>query len=97
MVKMDLGSSTSQASSTATMTASRIAAYDALISSLSTFSGEASLSGAAYDSAKSFASSVMVPIIQGGILLSEAISQAMSKFPKSINHLNKMFLFVIRF
>ncbi|WMB29254.1 hypothetical protein N1495_07755 [Streptococcus didelphis] len=52
MVKMDLGSSTSQASSTATMTASRIAAYDALISSLSTFSGEASLSGAAYDSAK---------------------------------------------
>lgn len=81
MVKMDLGDSNSQASSTATMTSSRVAAYTNLISSLGQLSSADGLSGATYDSAKAYASSVMVPIIQGGILLSEAISEALTKFP----------------
>ncbi|HGD2590769.1 TPA: hypothetical protein ACIN4D_000559 [Streptococcus agalactiae] len=81
MVKMDLGESNSQASSTATMTSSRVAAYTNLISSLGNLSGAEGLSGSAYDSAKTYASSVMIPLVQGGILLSEALSEAMTKFP----------------
>ncbi|MCK1162039.1 LXG domain-containing protein [Streptococcus uberis] len=81
MVKMDLGESNKQASSTATMTSSRVAAYTNFISSLGNLSGAEGLSGSAYDSAKTYASSVMVPLVQGGILLSEALSEAMTKFP----------------
>ena len=81
MVKMDLGSSTSQASSTSSMTSSRISAYQGLLASLQNFSGTGDLKGSAYDSAKAYASSVIVPLIQGAILLSEGIANSTANLP----------------
>ncbi|WP_314060311.1 hypothetical protein [uncultured Vagococcus sp.] len=40
------------------------------------------LTGAAYDSAKGFFTSVLQPLAQGGILLSEAVMEACQKFPE---------------
>lgn len=58
------------------MTSNHIAAYQGLIASLQGFSGTADLKGAAYDSAKTYASSVLVPLLQGAILLSEKIASS---------------------
>ncbi|MFI3886547.1 T7SS effector LXG polymorphic toxin [Streptococcus parauberis] len=81
MVKMDLATSQTQASSTETMTSSHIQSYNDLIKSLATLSSASELKGKAYESAKSYADTVILPLLQGGILLSEEISTAMSKLP----------------
>lgn len=86
MVKMDLGSSNAQSSSTATVTSNHIAAYQGLIASLQGFSGTADLKGAAYDSAKTYASSVLVPLLQGAILLSEKIASSTAKLPSEYSN-----------
>jgi len=81
MVKMSLGNSTSQGSSTSSISSSRISAYNGAISSLNSFIGASNLQGNAYSSAKSYASTVLIPLIQGAILLSEAVSNAVTTFP----------------
>lgn len=81
MVKMSLGNSTSQGSSTSSISSSRINAYNGAISSLNSFIGASNLQGNAYSSAKSYASTVLIPLIQGAILLSEAVSNAVTTFP----------------
>lgn len=81
MVKMDLATSQTQASSTETRTSSHIQSYNDLIKSLATLSSASELKGKAYESAKSYADTVILPLLQGGILLSEGISTAMSKLP----------------
>ena len=81
MVKMSLGNSTSQGSSTSSISSSRISAYNGAISSLNSFIGASNLQGNAYNSAKSYASTVLIPLIQGAILLSEAVSNAVTTFP----------------
>ena len=81
MVKMSLGNSTSQGSSTSSISSSRISAYNSAISSLNSFISASNLQGSAYSSAKSYASTVLIPLIQGAILLSEAVSNAVTTFP----------------
>ena len=81
MVKMSLGNSTSQGSSTSSISSSRISAYNGAISSLNSFIGASNLKGKAYNSAKDYASTVLIPLIQGAILLSEAVSNAVTTFP----------------
>ncbi|AOS70553.1 T7SS effector LXG polymorphic toxin [Streptococcus gordonii] len=81
MVKMDLSSSNSQASSTATTTGNHIGSYQKLIASLQGFSGADGLKGSAYTSAKSYASSILVSLVQGAILLSEQIANSTAKLP----------------
>ena len=81
MVKMSLGNSTSQGSSTSSISSSRISAYNGAISSLNSFIGASNLQGNAYSSAKSYAGTVLIPPIQGAILLSEAVSNAVTTFP----------------
>ena len=83
MVKMSLGNSTSQGSSTSSISSSRISAYNGAISSLNSFIGASNLKGKAYNSAKDYASTVLLPLIQGAILLSEAVSNAVTTFPSS--------------
>lgn len=82
MVKMDLSTSEAQASSTSTMALDRTTAYDDLIASMTKLSGAGELKGKAYESAKQYATSVMVPIFQGGILLSEAVDKSVGNLPK---------------
>lgn len=81
MVKMDLGNSDSQASSTATVTGNHIVGYQRLINSLETFSETAELEGFAYTSAKTYATAILIPVVQAAILLSEQISVSTSKLP----------------
>lgn len=82
MVKMDLSTSEAQASSTSTMALDRTTAYDDLIASMTKLSGAGELKGKAYESAKQYATSVMVPIFQGGILLSEGVDKSVGNLPK---------------
>ncbi|MBO0471804.1 hypothetical protein JZO66_14690 [Enterococcus sp. DIV0242_7C1] len=44
--------------------------------------GSPFLTGKAYDSAKAYFNTVLYPLAQGGILLSEAVEQAVKKFPE---------------
>lgn len=79
---MTLGSSTSQGASASSISQQRVSAYEALIGSLQNFGGEEGLTGAAYDSAKNYATSILVPLLQGAILLSEGIGQAVPRLPQ---------------
>lgn len=81
MVKMSLGNSTSQGSAISSISSSRISAYNGAISSLNSFIGASHLQGDAYNSAKKYASTVLIPLIQGAILLSEAINHAVNQLP----------------
>ncbi|MGT2625110.1 hypothetical protein [Streptococcus thoraltensis] len=63
------------------MSASRVAGYQAAMTSLSSFSASDSLSGNAYDNAKAYATGILVPLMQGGILLSQGIAKAAAKLP----------------
>ncbi|AUW96361.1 hypothetical protein [Streptococcus pluranimalium] len=65
MVKMELGASSAQANSVSSMSASRVAGYQAAMTSLSSFSASDSLSGNAYDNAKAYATGILVPLMQG--------------------------------
>ncbi|NQM14681.1 hypothetical protein HO422_11515, partial [Streptococcus suis] len=55
--------------------------YQAAMTSLSSFSASDSLSGNAYDNAKAYATGILVPLMQGGILLSQGIAKAAAKLP----------------
>ncbi|MFU2181729.1 hypothetical protein ACMZ6Y_07725 [Streptococcus pluranimalium] len=81
MVKMELGASSAQANSVSSMSASRVAGYQAAMTSLSSFSVSDSLSGNAYNNAKAYATGILVPLMQGGILLSQGIAKAAAKLP----------------
>lgn len=81
MVKMDLGSSEAQASSMSELANSRLEGYQSAIRALQDFAEASDLDGAAYKSAKTYGMSVIAPLIQGAILLSESTSQGVSALP----------------
>lgn len=81
MVKMDLPNSKSQGTSETTASDSRRTAFTSAITALTTFSEEEDLQGSAYDSAKTFASSVLVPLMKAADLLSDAIKDATVQLP----------------
>lgn len=80
---MYLEQSQLQSSSVATMCQSQVEAYQDLQSAIQKFSEDTeSLKGDAYDSARSFFASVLLPLSKGGQLYAETFSQAIKKLPE---------------
>ena len=78
------GSLDSQATSTGTMVEQQLKAYEALGKSLSQIENSASrLSGTAYDSFRTFITSVVQPLKEAGIVLADATQESVKKLPKS--------------
>ena len=81
-IDMYLEQSQLQSSSIATMCQSQVEAYQDLQSAIQKFSEDKeSLKGDAYDSARSFFASVLLPLSKGGQLYAETFSQAIKKLP----------------
>ena len=59
----------------------RIASYNEAISVLSAFDNAGDLKGAAYDSAKSYAENIIVPLLRGVILFSESLGGKAGELP----------------
>jgi hypothetical protein len=70
----------SQASSVATKSQADQQAYENMIQALQQFVDEERLNSAAYTNGKQFFSTVLIPLVQAGILLSEAVGTACQKF-----------------
>lgn len=78
------GSLNSQATSTGTMVEQQLKAYEALGNSLSQIENSASLlSGQAYDSFRTFITSVVQPLKEAGVVLAEATQESVNKLPES--------------
>ena len=83
-IDMYLDQSQLQSSSVATMCQSQVEAYQDLQSAIQKFSEDTeSLKGDAYDSARSFFASVLLPLSKGGQLYAETFSQAIKKLPEN--------------
>ena len=81
-IDMYLEQSQLQSSSVATMCQSQVEAYQDLQSAIQKFSEDTeSLKGDAYNSARSFFASVLLPLSKGGQLYAETFSQAIKKLP----------------
>ena len=81
-IDMYLEQSQLQSSSVATMCQSQVEAYQDLQSAIKKFSEDTeSLKGDAYNSARSFFASVLLPLSKGGQLYAETFSQAIKKLP----------------
>ena len=81
-IDMYLEQSQLQSSSVATMCQSQVEAYQDLQLAIQKFSEDTeSLKGDAYDSARSFFASVLLPLSKGGQLYAETFSQAIKKLP----------------
>lgn len=82
-VDMYLSPSKNQAESVATMCKTQTESYEDLQKAINDFViGSPFLTGKAYDSAKAYFQTVLYPLAQGGILLSEAVENAVKKFPE---------------
>ena len=82
-IDMYLEQSQLQSSSVATMCQSQVKAYQDLQSAIQKFSEDTeSLKGDAYNSARSFFASVLLPLSRGGQLYTETFSQAIKKLPE---------------
>ena len=82
-IDMYLEQSQLQSSSIATMCQSQVEAYQDLQSAIQKFSEDTeSLKGDAYNSARSFFTSVLLPLSKGGQLYAETFSQAIKKLPE---------------
>lgn len=78
------GSLDSQASSTGTMIEQQLKAYESLETSLTQIENSAlRLSGQAYDSFRSFVTSVVQPLKEAGVALVEATQESVKKLPAS--------------
>ena len=82
-IDMYIEQSQLQSSSVATMCQSQVEAYQDLQSAIQKFSEDTeSLKGDAYNSARSFFASVLLPLSKGGQLYAETFSQAIKKLPE---------------
>ncbi|GFH41464.1 hypothetical protein Hs30E_00150 [Lactococcus hodotermopsidis] len=82
-IDMYLSDSEMQAESVARRCDSRIDGYHSLQRAISDFYfNSADLSGKTYDSAKEYFMTVLYPLSEGGILLAEAVKEAVNKFPE---------------
>ena len=84
MVKMVLGSSSTQGSTMSSVAQARVAAYNQAISALTNFNGTGELTGAAYDSGKSYGMSTIIPLIKGALMYAESLGEAVPKLPSNI-------------
>jgi hypothetical protein len=80
MVKMVLAASQTQATSVSSKSTATVQAYENLIQSLQLFVNEEQLKSMAYDNAKSYYNSVLIPFVKASILLTEAVAEACQKF-----------------
>lgn len=72
----------SQTNSVSQMTKHQVQGYEQLQKAISDFTlNSPFLTGQTYESAKAYFSTVLFPLAQGGILLSEAVEQAVKQFP----------------
>lgn len=82
-IDMYLSASQTQATCVSTMTKQQMEGYEDLQKAMNEFTlNSPFLTGKAYDSAKVYFSTVLYPLVQGGILLSKAVEQAVKKFPE---------------
>lgn len=82
-VKMSVSKSRKQATSTSEICQQHLEGYEAIQKAIQQFVGDSPLlQGQAYESAKAFYSAVLLPLVQAGILLTEATEQAVQKFPE---------------
>ncbi|MBC2235412.1 hypothetical protein HCA79_11325 [Listeria seeligeri] len=81
-IDMYVSKSNTQATSTSQVCQQHLEGYEALQQAISQFTLEPFLKGKAYDSAKAYYSTVLYPLVQGGILLTEATEAAVKKFPE---------------
>ena len=72
-IKVDIGSADSQGSTANTVLSSRVSYYVTVITAFNNLITEGELKGKAYDSAKSYAENIMVPLVRGIILFSESL------------------------
>jgi len=80
-IKVDIGSADSQGSTANSVLSSRVNYYNDVISAFNNLITEEELKGAAYDSAKSYAENIMVPLVRGVILFSESLGGKASELP----------------
>lgn len=79
-INMFVGSAQAQADSIKAMTQKEVQGYEAVLQSLSNFQDADDLQSDAYDNGKAFFSGVLIPLVQAGILVSEAVGAAAQKF-----------------
>lgn len=80
-IKVDIGSADSQGSTANTVLSSRVSYYVTVITAFNKLITEEELKGKAYDSAKSYAENIMVPLVRGIILFSESLGGKASELP----------------
>ncbi|EUJ26954.1 hypothetical protein MFLO_13820 [Listeria floridensis FSL S10-1187] len=81
-INMYVSKSKTQATRTSQVCRQHLEGYVALQQAIHQFTAEPFLKGKAYDSAKAFYSAVLLPLVQAGILLTEATEEAVRKFPE---------------
>ena len=82
MTKMVLKSSDTQATSVQGVMANRMEGYRSAVLALSSFNETTELSSVAYDSGKSYGMGVLVPLMQGFVMLLENVSEGTTALPK---------------
>ena len=80
-IKVDIGSADSQGSTANSVLSSRVNYYNDVISAFDNLITEEELKGEAYDSAKSYAENIMVPLLRGVILFSESLGGKAGELP----------------
>ncbi|MCU9533516.1 hypothetical protein [Streptococcus sp. CSL10205-OR2] len=80
-IDMYLGSSQSQATSISSMISSQNTGYEQLQAALCKFSFQEGLKGKAYDSAKAYSNTILIPLVKACILLNDAINDSGKKLP----------------
>ncbi|WP_339098744.1 hypothetical protein A5821_002644 [Enterococcus sp. 7F3_DIV0205] len=81
-IDMYLSSANSQATGVSALSNKHHNGYNQLEKALQQFVGDSVLKSDSYDSAKAFYSAVLIPLAQGGILLTDAVEEACKKFPE---------------
>lgn len=80
-IKVDIGSADSQGSTANSVLSNRVNYYNDVIIAFNNLITEGELKGKAYDSAKSYAENIMVPLLRGVILFSESLGGKASELP----------------
>ncbi|STD21156.1 EndoU domain-containing protein [Enterococcus mundtii] len=93
-IDMYLADSLTQASSTSHFCQKQVTDYQNLQQAMTQFTLQTpNLKGKAYDAAKAYFSQVLYPLVQGGILFSEAVEKAAKRFPQEyINQVDSISL-----
>jgi len=79
-INMFVGSAQAQADSIKSMTEKEVQGYEAVLQALNSFQDADDLQSDAYENGKAFFSGVLIPTVQAGILVSEAVGVAAQKF-----------------